>query len=470
MRDRSAPRVSFPRASVPRSARSGPSLQSGKRTSGSRDPLFHRTAADEAPGAEQEPQAPVSAAVSAVSIRILASLSLGLLLGAALSAFTPDHAAGVLAVAQPVGKLWLDALTMTVTPLVFGLVVTGVAAPVRAGGVAGRAFAWFAALLIGACAASACVTMILLQLWPLSVGLARPAVAGALPQVASAGEWITGFIPTNPIKAAAETAVAPLVVFALLFGFAARKIAAPLRLSLISVIEAIVETMLVIVRWVLWLGPVGVGALAIAVGVQLGAGAFGALLHYVLLVSCACLTITILAYPMVAAFGRVSPISFARACVPAQVVAFSTQSSLASLPAMIEAAPGLPVSDEAAGVVLPLAVSVFRAASAAANVAVTIYLAHFHGMTLGPGALVVVVLVAAVVSLAAVGLPAQVSFFATIAPVCLAIGVPLVMLPLLLAVESVPDLFRTVGNVTADLAVTRIVGRQDGRRSLATPP
>jgi Na+/H+-dicarboxylate symporter len=397
--------------------------------------------------------------VSAVSIRILASLALGLLLGAALAAWAPESTPGVLAVARPIGKLWLDALTMTVAPLVFGLVVTGVAARAGAGGAAGRTFGWFAALLIAASAASAGVTTLLLQLWPLKAGLVDPAGPGALPPLASAGEWITGFIPTNPIKAAAETAVVPLVVFALLFGFAARQIDAALRLSLISVIEAMVETLLVIVRWVLWLGPVGVGALAITVGLQLGAGAVGALLHYVVLVACACLTITALAYPVAVVFGRISPIRFARACLPAQVVAFSTQSSLASLPAMIEAAPALPVAEETARVVLPLAVSVFRAASAAANVAVTIYLAHFHGVALGPGELALVVLAAAVVSLAAVGLPAQVSFFATIAPICLAVGVPLVMLPLLLAVESLPDLFRTVGNVTADLAVTRIVGR-----------
>jgi proton glutamate symport protein len=278
--------------------------------------------------------------------------------------------------------------------------------------------------------------------------------------VASAGEWLGGLIPTNPIKAAAENAIAPLVFFALLFGFAARRIDEPLRLGLMAVIEAVVETMLVIVRWVLWLGPLGVGALATVVGAQLGAGAFATLLHYVVVVSCACLAITALAYPLAALAGRMSPIQFARACAPVQAVAFSTQSSLASLPAMVETARTLSVADEVARVVLPLAVSVFRAASAAANVAVTIYLAHFHGIALGPGALATLVLVAAAVSLAAVGLPAQVSFFATIAPVCLAAGVPVVMLPLLLAVESVPDLFRTVGNVTVDLAVTRIMGRR----------
>jgi Na+/H+-dicarboxylate symporter len=165
-------------------------------------------------------------------------------------------------------------------------------------------------------------------------------------------------------------------------------------------------------------------------------------------------------YATVALFGRVSPLAFARAALPAQAVALSTQSSLASLPTMIEAADRLDTVKENAGIVLPLAVSVFRAASAAANVAVTIYLAHLHGIVLGPGLLLLGAVVAAVVSLAAVGLPAQVSFFASIGPVCLAIGVPIEMLPLLLAVETIPDIFRTFGNVTADLAVTRIVARR----------
>ena len=132
---------------------------------------------------------------------------------------------------------------------------------------------------------------------------------------------------------------------------------------------------------------------------------------------------------------------------------------------MIDAADPLGIRKEEAGVVLPLAVSIFRAASAAANVAVAIYLAHLHGIPLSPGVLLLGACVAAVVSLAAVGLPAQVSFFASIGPVCLAMGVPIGILPLLLAVETFPDIFRTVGNVTADLTVARIVARRQPRSS-----
>ena len=125
------------------------------------------------------------------------------------------------------------------------------------------------------------------------------------------------------------------------------------------------------------------------------------------------------------------------------------------------------IERSAGGIVLPLAVSLFRAASAGANVAVGIYLAHVHGVALGAGTMIAGAVIAAGVSVAAVGLPAQVSFFAIIAPVCLAMGVPVVLLPLLLAIETLPDVFRTLGNVTADLAVARIVGARAGERPQA---
>jgi Na+/H+-dicarboxylate symporter len=393
-----------------------------------------------------------------VSLRILTSLAAGLLIGAGLARFAPDAAPAILAVARPIGVLWLNALTMPVIPLIFGLVTLGIAGPVRSDASAARAFIWFAVLLLGACAVSVVLCSTVLTLWP-PLQVVLPVPDAKVPDEALGTDWWNGFIPTNPIKAAAETAVAPLVVFALFFGFAARRIDAPLRLSLLTPLQAIVDTMLVIVGWILWIGPLGVGALAIGVGAQLGAGAFAALLYYVTLASGACIAILILAYPLATIFGRISPLAFARACLPAQAVAFSTQSSLATLPAIITASTRLGVGAEAAGVTAPLAVSIFRAGSAAANIAVTLYLAHLHGVRLAPETLAMMIPLGAVISLAAVGLPGQVSFFATIAPICLAAGVPIVMLPLLLAVESVPDLFRTVSNVTTDLAVTRIVGR-----------
>jgi proton glutamate symport protein len=411
-----------------------------------------------------------TAPMTGLSARILAGLALGLFAGAVLAGGPTSST--LLSVLQPIGKLWLDALTMTVVPLVFSLLVTGIvsAADSASGGrTAPRALMWFAVLLVGACLVSAALTTLALDLWPISPEAASlRALAGPPPQISSAADWLANIIPTNPLKAASETAMVPLVIFALFFGCAVSRIEPDLRASIQTFFRAVVQAMLVIVHWVLWVAPLGVFALAFAVGARAGVSAAGALLQYVVLAVSACLVTALLAYVVAALLGRMSPLAFARAALPAQIVAASTQSSLASLPAMIDAAGPLGVGRQDAGIVLPLAVSIFRAASAAANVTVAIYLAHLHGVALGPGTLVIGALVAAAVSVAAVGLPAQISFFAIIGPVCLAMGVPIALLPLLLAIETIPDIFRTLGNVTADLAVTRVVGRLERRPTANT--
>jgi len=402
--------------------------------------------------------------------RILLGLAIGLALGAVFGG-QPGSGAMVGEILAPVGQLWLDALTMTVVPLVFGLLVTGIgsaASQSAAGGVAARAMLWFAGILVGACALGAAVTLGILSLWPApDDGAALRAVAlGQAPPMVAAADWFKAIIPANPIAAAADMSMTPLVVFALFFGFAATRIAEDLRAPLLKLFEALVATMLVIVHWVLLAGPLGVLALGYGVGAKAGLGALGALAHYVLVIIAACLAIMLAAYALVVATRR-SPLGFARAALPVQVVALGTQSSLACLPAMIEATRTLRLRVGAAEVVLPLAVAIFRAASAAANIAVAIYLARANGLALSPAALASAIVVAAAVSLAAVGLPAQVSFFATIGPVCLALGAPLAALPVLLAVEALPDIFRTLGNVTTDLAVARIISGPDGRQIAA---
>lgn len=398
-------------------------------------------------------------------VRILVGLVAGLAIGVALgdAAIAP----AVLGVARPVGKWWLDALTMTVVPLVFALLVTGImqAAQAASGGrVAARAIAWFALLLLGATLLAAATTTLLLQVVPLPPGAAAlrdAAVSGAVPGPST--DWLDAIIPTNPIRAAADTAMVPLVVFTLLFGLAASGIEPDPRAALAQVLTGVAQAMLRIVAWVLLVAPIGVFALALGVGARMGGSAAGVLAHYVFVVIATCLFAIALCYAAVVVFGRMSPIAFARAALPSQVIALSTQSSLGSLPAMVAAAAPLGVAPATAGIVLPLAVSLFRAASAAANVAVAIYLAQVHAVPLGIPTLAAGAVIAAAVSVAAVGLPAQVSFFAVIAPVCLATGVPVGLLPVLLAIETLPDIFRTLGNVTADLAVTRIVGRSDRR-------
>lgn len=400
-----------------------------------------------------------------LTLRMLVALAIGLAGGIAMGSGSLHGAEAILAVARPIGGLWLDALTMTIVPLVFGLIVNGTAAAAReaaASRIALRSTLWFAILLTIACALGALVSTALLQAWPIPEQAAALRSAGTLaPAALPDHPWYQGIIPTNPIKAAAETAMVPLLVFAILLGFALTRIEARLGEAFLELTEALVAAMLVIVHWVLWLAPLGIAALAFAAGVNMGTAAAGALGQYIVVASSGCIAATVMAYAAASLAGGISPVRFARAAMPAQAVALGTQSSLATLPVMIDSAAAIGASPRAAAIVLPLAVALFRAASAAANISVAIYLAHLYGVELSVPQLILAVVVAVPVSLAAVGVAAQVSFVATIAPICVALGIPFEALPLLMAVETIPDLFRTLGNVTADLAVTRIVGADD---------
>ena len=403
-----------------------------------------------------------------LTVRILIALLLGLGLGIALTEWGGAWEGDVVALAQPVGSAWLNGLQMPLIPLIFALLVTGIAqaaTTARSSGMAGRAILLFALLLTASAAVAALVGPLMLHLWPVPPG-AVGALSGAegiaqVPDVRPSAQWLLGFIPTNPNRSAAEGQVVAVVLFALIFGFAVTRIAEARRAQLTGLFEALAEALLVVVGWVLWLAPIGVFALALVAGARSGLATAGALLHYIGFIVLICVIVTLLVYPLAVLLGRIGPGRFARAALPAQAIAFSTQSSIASLPAMIQASDGpLAVRETSRSIVLPLAISLFRITSPPANLGVALYVAAMNGVALGPTQLVMGVLVAAIVSLAAVGLPSQITFFTTTGPICLAMGVPVEALPLLLAVETVPDIFRTVGNVTADMAVARIVDQQ----------
>jgi Na+/H+-dicarboxylate symporter len=407
-----------------------------------------------------------------LTLRVLLGLILGLGLGAVLAAFAPGSVEPVLAFADPIGGMWLDSLRMTIVPLIFSLLVVGMsqaASTARGGGVAGQAFGWFLILLLVSSVASLAAMSGLLSLFPVppdqaaALRATAPDVTQALKDNPSAATLIRGFIPTNPVAAAAEGAMAPLVFFALIFGAAASRISPELRDHMTTVFEAVIQTMLVVVRWILWLGPIGVFALGLVVGAKAGAGAAGTLLGYIIMASSMGAMIAVIAFVLAVVLGGVSPLTLARAVGPALAVAFSTQSSLASLPAMVEGVRNLGVPERVAGVVLPLAVSLFRFTSPAVNFAAAVYSAHVFGIHFDAVTLGVGIAVALAVSVASVGLPGQITFIASVGAICAAMGIPLGILPLLLAVEVIPDIGRTVGNVMGDMAVTLVVNRRTAK-------
>jgi proton glutamate symport protein len=183
------------------------------------------------------------------------------------------------------------------------------------------------------------------------------------------------------------------------------------------------------------------------------------------------LVVTVALYFVALFFGGQSLRRFAAAILPAQVIAASTQSSLATLPAMVETAQTrLGCPRDVTALVLPMAVSLFRMTSPVQYIGVSSYIAWIYGVDLSAPQLALGAALAVVISLGSVGLPGQVSLMATNMPVAQALGLPVAPLGLLLAVETIPDVFATVGNVTADLTATTVVARRSGAASIDAQP
>lgn len=412
-----------------------------------------------------------------VTVRIPAGWTLaGLIAGLATGLLLASSSAldSVLAVSAPVGALWLRALQVTIVPLVAGLLVVGIAQMARAasaGAAARRMLMWVAGVLVFSGASSAIVTPLLLEIFPPPSAAAGVLSTGTEAQsVPGLAAFIESLIAPNIVAAAAETAMLPLTLFFAAFAVAAASLPESQRDVLLGFFRALANAMLLIIGWVLWVAPVGVFALALGVGAASGGAAFATLGHYILIVVAAGTVIFVAGYLMAWFGGGIGPLRFARAMLPSQTVALSTQSSLASLPAMLDSANRLGLRERSAEFVLPLAVAIFRATSPAMNIAVAIYVAHLAGVTLTPLSLAAGVAVAFIIAIGSVSLPGTISFVISVGPIALAMGVPIGPLALLVAVEMMPDLMRTVGNVTMDVALATAVDRHAGENDDQAQP
>lgn len=400
--------------------------------------------------------------------RVLLGLAIGAIAGIALAIWNPVVAGNVADAVQPIGRIWLNALQMTVVPLVFALMIIGVntAADAAASGrIARRAIFVFIVLLgLGATFATL-VSPALLSMLPHDPALMESLQAATSASSASVAQpkladWFSAIVPSNAIAAAAQSAMLPLVVFALFFGFALTRIEVERRKRIIDFFQTIADTMIVIVRWVLWAAPLGVLALVLAVCARAGVSMLSALAYYILLQCSVYVAVTLALYVVVMLFGSEPVRRFASSILPAQVIAASTQSSLASLPAMVESAQTrLGYSRAVTALVLPMAVSLFRITSPIQYLNAAFFVAWAYGIEPSAAQLVAGTALAVVLSLGAVGLPGQVSFMASTLPVTQTLGLPVEPLGVLLAVDTIPDVFATVGNVTADLTATSVVAK-----------
>jgi proton glutamate symport protein len=408
-----------------------------------------------------------------LTVRVLIGLVAGLVVGFVINA-SPDLR-GALPWIEPVGSIFINAIRMTVVPLVVASLVVGVAGAPDAraiGRVGWRALALFVVLvLLGAVFGAIIAQPILARMIDPASTAAVRAGAGELASAAEEGaqrlptfaQWLTDLVPSNPIRAAADGAMLPLIVFSLLFGVALLRLDVERRRAIISFFEGVAEAMLVLVRWVLVLAPIGVFALAVPLAARMGLAAAGALLGFVVLVSSVSVAfMALVLYPSASVVGRVPLGAFARAIAPAQAVAFSSRSSLAALPAMIESAETrLRFPPEISRFLLPLSASVFRAGSGVGLTVSVLFVARLYGVDLSVAQTATVIATVLLTSFSVPGIPNG-SIIAMV-PVLVAAGIPVEGIGILLSIDTIPDMFRTATNVTGHMTAAAILSRSRAR-------
>jgi proton glutamate symport protein len=414
-----------------------------------------------------------------LTVRVLIGLVAGLILGFVVNA-SPDLR-GVVPWIEPLGSIFINAIRMTVVPLVVASLIVGVAGAPDAraiGRVGWRALVLFVVLvLVGAVFAAIIAQPILTRLIDPASTAAVRAGASELAGVAQEGaqrlpsfaQWLIDLVPVNPIRAAADGAMLPLIVFSLLFGVALLRLDAERRRPVIAFFEGLADAMLVLVRWVLALAPIGVFALAVPLAARMGLAAAGALVGFVVLVSALSVAFMVLVlYPSASAIGRVPLGAFARAIAPAQAVAFSARSSLAALPAMIEAAETrLHFPPEISRFLLPLSASTFRAGSGVGLTVSVLFVARLYGVDLSITQMATVIATVVLTSFSVPGIPNG-SIIAMV-PVLVAAGIPVEGIGILLSIDTIPDMFRTTGNVTGHMTAAAILSRSRSGAAVPVP-
>ena len=401
------------------------------------------------------------------STRVLIAVAVAIAAGLAIAASGSASLARIADAIAPIGTLWVNAIRMTVIPLVVSLLIVGVAsaADVKSiGRIGGRTLLVFVLLLAGMAAVMIPIASAFMAMLPANSGAKNlPAgAADAARELATGGQaqtfaaWITSLLPSNPVAAAATGAMMPLVLFTLLLALAIAGSPAASRETLTNFFRAFSEAMLILVHWIILAAPIGVFALVLPLAVHAGTALAGAIGVYIVAYSIACILATLLLYPAVAIAGRIPMRTFARAALPPQLIAFSSSSSIASLPALVESAETtLQLPERVTGFVLPLAVSTFKVAAPVSWSVGALFVAWFYGVPLGVTGLATIAFAAVFLAFAVPGIPR--GAFIMLTPLFLALGLPAEGIGILIAVDAIPDVFATVLNATGDLAAAAIV-------------
>jgi Na+/H+-dicarboxylate symporter len=375
---------------------------------------------------------------------------------------------------EPIGTIWVNLVRMVVIPLVVSAVIGGVAGlggTARLGRLGLRSLAVFLGLGFLGVMAGLLLGRIALPFAPLSPDAtaalrAAAAAAGdvteAVRRLPGVGQFLVDLVPTNPVKAAADGALLPVIIFSVLFGAAAAGLPDEKRAVITNLAEAVVAAIIRLIGWFMAVAPLGVACLAAPVAARLGWEMVASLGVFIGVIVVGYVLFTALVLTAVVRFGVRLPVGrFAAAALPAYAIGFSTTSSMAALPAMLEVATDdLRISRPLASFVLPLAATLNRPGSGLYQAVAALFVAQLYGISLDAAQMATLAATLLVLTLSVAAIPRGTVL--SLAPALLAVGLPLDGIGLLIGVDQIPDMFRTATNVAGHLTAVGVVARAEG--------
>ena len=414
----------------------------------------------------------------ALHTQILIGLALGAAAGVVANLLwrdTPGLLWTVDNVAQPVGQVFLRMLFMVVVPLVFTSLALGVANLgdlSRVGRIGAKTLLFF----IATTALAATLGLILVNVVrpgeALDAGVREALMSTYTSQAAEKVETaatndfgvqtFVNIVPRNPLDAASRGDMLGLIFFTLVFGIALTRIAADKAAPVLRVLDGVSEAVMVIIGFAMKLAPLGVAGLIFSVTARFGFEVLQSLGLYVLMVlgGLALHQFGVIAL-LVRVLTGISPAVFFRRARGLMVTAFSTSSSNATLPSTIRTAEkGFGVPSEVAGFVLPLGATMNMNGTALFEGMTVLFLAQVFGVALSIPMQLLVVAMSVITAVGAAGVPG--GSIPLLVMVLAMVGVPGEAIALVLGVDRILDMARTVPNVTGDLLTSLVITRSEG--------
>jgi len=406
--------------------------------------------------------------------KIAVGLGAGALVGSLCNAFFGGEAWLIWVsdnVAYPVGQIFLRMLFMTVVPIVFTSIALGVAGIgdlKTLGRLGGRTFGYFALSTLIA----ALIGLTLVNTIRPGGGLSAETRDELMARFSSQGLAQSGpaefgvstfvnIVPRNPVQAAADMDMLALIFFSLIFGAALTLISKEKARPVIDVLDGIGEAVIKIIDMAMNLAPYGVFGLIFVITSQFGWGILTQLGMYVVVVILGLvLHATIGISALVKIFGKMNPVTFWRSVGAPFITAFSTSSSMATLPTSISTAEKeLDVQPKIAGFVLPLGATMNMNGTSLFEGVTVLFLAQVFGVGLSLGSQAVVIVLAVLTAIGAAGVPG--GSLPLMMLVMATVGVPPEGIAIVLGVDRILDMSRTTLNVCGDISASVYVDRID---------